>query len=82
MEKVKKLFGDINLTWIKVIIFAIIAGVYWNRYKKKYISCRKKKIILLCYRYFHSGSFFIKKAWQVGLNGVKYKSITEENKLN
>ena len=28
MEKVKKLFGDISLTWIKVIIFAIIAGVY------------------------------------------------------
>ena len=28
MEKVKKLFGGINLTWKKVIIFSIIAGVY------------------------------------------------------
>ena len=28
MEKVKKLFGGINLTWKKLIIFAIIAGIY------------------------------------------------------
>ena len=28
MEKIKKLFGGINLTWKKLIIFAIIAGVY------------------------------------------------------
>ena len=28
MEKVKKIFGDINLTWPKLIIFAIIAGIY------------------------------------------------------
>ena len=28
MEKIKKLFGGINLSWIKLIIFAIIAGVY------------------------------------------------------
>ena len=28
MEKVKKLFGGIDLTWKKLIIFAIIAGVY------------------------------------------------------
>ncbi len=28
MKKVKKLFGGINLTWTKLIIFAIIAGVY------------------------------------------------------
>ena len=28
MEKIKKIFGEINLTWTKVIIFAIIAGVY------------------------------------------------------
>ena len=28
MEKLKKLFGGINLTWKKLIIFAIIAGVY------------------------------------------------------
>ena len=24
----KKLFGELNLTWPKVIIFAIIAGIY------------------------------------------------------
>lgn len=28
LEKVKKLFGEINLSWKKLIIFAIIAGVY------------------------------------------------------
>ena len=28
MERVKKLFGGIDLTWKKLIIFAIIAGVY------------------------------------------------------
>ena len=28
MEKLKKLFGGINLTWPKVIIMAIIAGIY------------------------------------------------------
>ena len=28
MVKIKKLFGEINLTWPKVIIFAIIAGIY------------------------------------------------------
>ncbi len=28
MEKIKKLFGGIDLTWKKLIIFAIIAGVY------------------------------------------------------
>ena len=28
MEKVKKLFGKIDLNWKKIIIFAIIAGVY------------------------------------------------------
>ena len=28
MEKLKKLFGGIDLTWKKVIIFAIVAGVY------------------------------------------------------
>lgn len=28
MEKIKKVFGNINLTWTKVIIFAIIAGIY------------------------------------------------------
>ena len=28
MEKVKKLFGGIDLTWKKLIIFAVIAGVY------------------------------------------------------
>ena len=28
MEKEKKLFGEINLSWTKLIIFAIIAGVY------------------------------------------------------
>ena len=28
MSKIKKLFGGIDLTWIKVIIFAFVAGVY------------------------------------------------------
>ena len=28
MKVLKKLFGEINLTWIKLIIFAIIAGIY------------------------------------------------------
>ena len=28
MEKVKKLFGEINLSWQKLIIFAVFAGVY------------------------------------------------------
>ena len=28
MEKIKKLFGEIDLTWKKLIIFAILAGVY------------------------------------------------------
>ena len=28
MEKIRKLFGDIDLSWKKLIIFAIIAGVY------------------------------------------------------
>ena len=28
MEKLKKLFGGINLTWVKLIIFAAITGVY------------------------------------------------------
>lgn len=28
MEKIKKLFGGINLTWKKLILFAILAGVY------------------------------------------------------
>ncbi len=28
MEKIKKLFGGIDLTWKKVIIFAVIAGAY------------------------------------------------------
>ena len=28
MGRIKKLFGEINLTWPKVIIFAIIAGIY------------------------------------------------------
>ncbi|MBR3250704.1 MAG: hypothetical protein IKF80_03260, partial [Erysipelotrichaceae bacterium] len=28
MEKIKKLFGGIDLTWKKLIIFALIAGAY------------------------------------------------------
>ena len=28
MEKIKRLFGGIDLTWKKIIIFAIIAGIY------------------------------------------------------
>ena len=28
MKKIKKLFGEIDLTWKKVIVFAILAGVY------------------------------------------------------
>lgn len=28
MEKLKKVFGDVDLTWKKIIIFAIIAGIY------------------------------------------------------
>lgn len=28
MKKIKILFGEINLTWIKLIIFSIIAGAY------------------------------------------------------
>ena len=28
MKKIKKIFGEIDLTWTKLIIFAIIAGVY------------------------------------------------------
>lgn len=28
MKKIKKFFGNIDLTWKKLIIFAIIAGVY------------------------------------------------------
>ena len=28
MQKLKRLFGEINLTWIKLIIFSIIAGAY------------------------------------------------------
>lgn len=28
MEKIKNVFGEINLTWTKVIIFAILAGIY------------------------------------------------------
>ena len=28
MEKIRKLFGGINLTWKKLIVFAIIAGIY------------------------------------------------------
>ncbi|MCQ2530758.1 MAG: hypothetical protein MJ086_05820 [Lachnospiraceae bacterium] len=28
MNKIKKLFGEINLTWKKVILFALIAGVF------------------------------------------------------
>ena len=28
MKKIKKIFGEINLTWSKLVIFAVIAGVY------------------------------------------------------
>ena len=28
MEKLKKIFGEVNLSWLKLVIFAIIAGVY------------------------------------------------------
>ena len=28
MNKLKKIFGGINLTWKRLIIFAIIAGIY------------------------------------------------------
>ena len=28
MEKVKRIFGELNITWPKLIIFAIIAGIY------------------------------------------------------
>ena len=28
MERIKKIFGGIELTWKKLIIFAIIAGAY------------------------------------------------------
>ena len=28
MEKLKKIFGEFNLTWTKLIIFAVIAGIY------------------------------------------------------
>ena len=28
MEKIRKIFGEINLTWPKIIIMAIIAGIY------------------------------------------------------
>ena len=28
MEKIKKVFGEINLTWAKLIIFAVISGAY------------------------------------------------------
>lgn len=28
MKKIKKLFGEIDLNWKKLVIFAIIAGVY------------------------------------------------------
>lgn len=28
MSKVKRLFGEINLTWLRLIIFSVIAGVY------------------------------------------------------
>ena len=28
MEKIKKIFGDIDLSWKKIILFAIIAGIY------------------------------------------------------
>ena len=28
MEKIKKLFGGIDLSWPKIVIFAIVAGVY------------------------------------------------------
>ena len=28
MGKSKKVFGDVNLTWTKVIVFAIISGIY------------------------------------------------------
>lgn len=28
MKKLRKIFGEINLNWKKIIIFAIIAGIY------------------------------------------------------
>lgn len=28
MQKVKKLFGELNMTWVKVIIFAVVTAVY------------------------------------------------------
>ena len=28
MKKIKKLFGEINLSWTRLIIFSVIAGVY------------------------------------------------------
>lgn len=28
MSKIKKLFGELNLTWLRLIIFSVIAGVY------------------------------------------------------
>lgn len=28
MKRIEKLFGDINLTWKKLIIFALLSGVY------------------------------------------------------
>ncbi len=28
MKIIKKIFGEINLTWVKLIIFAVVAGVY------------------------------------------------------
>jgi len=28
MEKLRKIFGDVNLSWKKLIIFAVIAGIY------------------------------------------------------
>ena len=28
MEKIKKIFGEINITWLKLIISAIMIGIY------------------------------------------------------
>lgn len=58
MGKSKKVFGDVNLTWTKVIVFAIISGIYTT------IMNSKRYFFFGYNSYFWSLDFIIILVWK------------------
>lgn len=81
-EKLTKLFGGINMTWLKVIIFAVAAGIYTGLINQVSVlentSLRDIAVTYECWVFFAVIiAFNCKKAWESAIKVFVFFAISQ-----